>query len=113
MAILISIGMFAALLAAITYFGYRYYARPGRVYEQLGGQATFTMPSVDRLSEQEPGLIVSVMEQIGELMPIDPMDASDLRRDLISAGYKSERAVSVYLGIRIVFCAVVVLLALY
>ena len=37
---LISIFVFAGLMAFILYLGYRFYARPGRVYEQLGGPAS-------------------------------------------------------------------------
>jgi hypothetical protein len=36
MAILISASLFVVLLAIISYAGYRYYAKPGRFYEQLG-----------------------------------------------------------------------------
>ena len=39
---------FAGLLGFILYLGYRFYARPGRVYEQLGGPASLGLPQVDR-----------------------------------------------------------------
>jgi tight adherence protein C len=113
MAILIALLIFAALMAAISYLGYRFYARPGRLYEQLGGRAVFTMPGVDRLtSEEEPGLMVGVLQQIGEVVPMDPDDASVIRRDLMAAGYRSESAVTVYVGIRAVSAVALVLLAL-
>jgi tight adherence protein C len=101
-----------ALLMAICYFGYRYYARPGRLYEQLGGQATFSMPSIDRPGEDEPGLLVTTFEQIGEKLPVNPADASVIRRDLIAAGYRSDNALSIYVGIRIVASAFLGLAAL-
>ena len=41
MAILLSLLLFAILMLVIGYFGYRRIARPGKVYEQLGGEATF------------------------------------------------------------------------
>jgi len=112
MAILITVGFFIVLLATIGYAGYRFYARPGRVYEQLGGQAAFTMPQIDRLNETEPGLLVTITEQIGEKLPINPVDATSIRRDLIAAGYRSEKALSIYIGIRVMACAVLVILAL-
>ena len=112
MAFLIALLAFAALVVAISYFGYRYYARPGRVYEQLGGPAVFTMPAMDQFGSEEPGLVVSVLEQVGQLVPIAPEDASAIRRDLMAAGYRSEKAVTVYVGIRIVSTVVLVLLAL-
>jgi hypothetical protein len=37
MAIFISIVLFSALMGAISIYGYRSYARPGRFYERLGG----------------------------------------------------------------------------
>jgi tight adherence protein C len=113
MALLIALVIFAALMAAISYVGYRYYARPGRLYEQLGGRAIFTMPAIDRLtSEEEPGLLVSVLQQIGQMVPVNPDDASVIRRDLMAAGYRSDSAVAIYVGIRAVMAVVLVLLAL-
>src|SRR6266446_1607769 len=111
MAILFAFALFAILMAAISYFGYRRYARPARVYEQLGGQAAYAMPTVDKTGE-EPGLTVWVMQQIGDKVPISPDDAWATRRDLISAGYRSEQALALYLGTRIVACVGLVALAL-
>jgi tight adherence protein C len=112
-AIVLPILLFLALMAGISYFGYRRYARPARVYEQLGGEATFAMPTLDRRTEEEPGLAVRVFEQIGEQIPINPDDASVVRRDLIAAGFRSERALPVYLASRVVACAGLLLLGLY
>src|SRR5579864_33281 len=113
MALFIALLIFAALMAAISYLGYRLYARPGRLYEQLGGRATFTMPAIDRLtSEEDPGLMVSVLQQIGRMVPVDPDDASAISRDLMAAGYRSDNAVAIYVGIRAVSAVVLVLLAL-
>ena len=77
MAILISLTLFVLLMSAISYFGYRRYARPGRVYEQLGGAQTFEMPSIDRLNEDDPGLVVrritpDVIQKVMTRAAIDP-----------------------------------------
>src|SRR5216683_5066379 len=112
MAFLLSLGLFALLMSAISYFGYRRYARPARVYEQLGGQANFAMPTFDKISEADPGLAVWVVEQVGEKVPIDPEGAAALRRDLMAAGYRSERALPIYLGSRVLTCALLVIAAL-
>ncbi len=109
MAILISVVVFAGLLAFILYLGYRFYARPGRVYEQLGGPATLTLPSVER-PDGELSVVVSLIEQLGHAIPVNDDDVSVVRADLIAAGYRSESAVWVYFGLRAV--SVVVLLAL-
>ena len=112
MAILLPILLFLLLMVAISYFGYRRYARPGRVYEQLGGTATYTMPSIERPDQLEPGLTVRVIEQLGEQVPINPADASMLRRDLMAAGYRSARALPIYLASRILAVVGLVLLGL-
>src|SRR4029079_14337431 len=113
MAILIALVVFGALMAAISYLGYRHYARPGRLYEQLGGPATFTMPTFAHiLQEEDSGLTVSIFEKIGQLVPVSLEDLSVTRKDLISAGYRTENAASIYFGIRAVSAVGLVVLAL-
>ena len=109
MAILISVVIFAALLGFILYFGYRFYARPGRVLEQLGGPATLVLPTVER-PDGELSVVVSMIEQLGHVLPVGDDDVSVVRADLIAAGFRSESAVWVYFGLRAV--SVMVLLAL-
>ena len=101
MTILIAVAVFAVLAAVISFIGYRVYARPGRVYEQLGGsQAIGGSPGNERV-------VATVIEEVGGLFSIDPEDASMLQRDLIMAGYRNPTAVTTYLGIRaIVFVAI-------
>jgi tight adherence protein C len=111
MAAILAVGMFLILAGVISFVGYRRYARPSRIYDQLGGQATFTMPSIDKLSEEDPGLAVWVLETVGEKVPIDPADATVIRQDMVMAGYRSESALPIYLGTRVLLCATLVILA--
>jgi tight adherence protein C len=111
MAILLSTLLFLVLMLAIGYFGYRRYARPGRVYEQLGGEATFTTPTVGQMDAGD-GMVVRVIQHLGEQVPIDPADASLLRRDLMAAGYRSESALFFYQAARVIAIVVFVVLAL-
>jgi tight adherence protein C len=113
MAILISILFFVLLTAAITVFGYRRYLRPARVMEQLSGPGAFAMPSVDRGKPDEPGLLVRVIQKVGEELPVNPEDVGLIRRDLVAAGYRDPSAVYLYLGARVLFCIALALLALY
>ena len=98
--LLISIFVFAGLLAFILYLGYRFYARPGRVYEQLGGPASLGLPQVDRTEAGELNVVVSMVEQLGHAIPIGEDDESIVRHDLIAAGYRSDNAVWIYFGLR-------------
>jgi len=110
MAALISLALFAALMAVISVYGYRRYAKPGRVYEQLGGPAAITDPSVDLVSEDEPGMVVTVIEEIGKNVPISPQDAALARRELIAAGYRTDSALPIFYGTKIILCVALVVL---
>jgi tight adherence protein C len=106
----VSVVVFAGLLAFILYLGYRFYARPGRVYEQLGGPASLGMPQVDRTQQGELNVVVTMLEQLGHVIPLSEEDQSEVRRDLIAAGHRSENALWVYYGVRAL--SVIVFLAL-
>jgi tight adherence protein C len=111
MAALISIAFFLALASAISVYGYRRYARPGRYFEQVGIAAVAVMPGIDRVAEDDPGLVINVIQQIGEKVPISPADAMAARRDLIAAGFRSESAVAVLYGTKVVGCVAMIVLA--
>jgi len=98
-------------MLAIGYFGYRRIARPGKVYEQLGGEATFATPGFSETVASN-GMVVRVIQELGEKVPIDPADASLLRRDLMAAGYRSENALFYYQAARVISIVVLVVLAL-
>ncbi|HLK19076.1 MAG TPA: type II secretion system F family protein [Bryobacteraceae bacterium] len=110
MAALISLGLFVALMIAITVFGYRRYAKPGRVYEQLGGPVAGD-PLLGEAVEDAPGLVVSLIRQIGDKIPISPQDAGDAKHELVAAGFRGDRAVSTLYGIRILLFVALVVLA--
>jgi tight adherence protein C len=113
MAILISIVLFSLLMGAISVFGYRSYARPGRLYERLGGPVVDAESGIGLGMPQTPdvGWIVRVIQQVGERVPISPDDAGATRRDLMMAGYKSETAVKVFNGIRVTLSVLFFILA--
>ncbi len=102
MATLISLLLFQMLMAGITLYGYKRYAKPARIYEQLGPPVITTQPSVlDATTETEDGVVVRFLHQLGGYVPISPGDATLLRRDLIMAGYRNDKAVTIFYGIKI------------
>jgi tight adherence protein C len=111
-AALISLALFVVLMTAISIYGYRRYARPGRVYEQLGGPAAVPHEVLDPVSEQEPSVLFKVFQQLGEKLPVSPADALLTRRELIAAGFRGEQALPVLYGIKIVLCVVLIILAI-
>ena len=111
MAAFISLALFVLLMGAISIYGYRRYAKPARVYEQLGGPAVVPNPLMDKRPGDEAGLLVTVLQQIGEKIPVSPQDVMSARRELIAAGHRSESAVAVLYGIKVVFCIALFALA--
>jgi tight adherence protein C len=113
MAVTISITLFLMLMAGITLYGYKRYAKPARIYEQLGPPVIANQPSsiLDATTETEEGVVVRFLHQIGEYVPISPEDASNLRRLLIMAGYRTDRAVTIFYGVKIVLGISLVILA--
>lgn len=109
MAIAISFALFVVLMAAITYYGYRTYARPARLYQQLApeGVADLTHPA-----QRQPGEVVRILKEVGEKLPISARDAGLTRRMLMAAGYRSDFAVPVYYAVRVILAAFLFLCAL-
>src|SRR5438046_1936308 len=102
MALAICTLIFVILTASITYYGYQRYARPGRYYEHVGvatetGTAAPGAPTIQNF-------VVRAFEQVGEMVPASPHDLSITRRYLVAAGYRSERAVYVHYGVKVVLC---------
>lgn len=112
--ILIAVILFSFLMIAISVYGYRRYAKPGRFYDQLGTPVTAGGESeaLTLSGAPEDSVFVKVTRQIGEKIPISPQDASMARRYLAAAGYRGDGAVRVYYGIKVVLCVVLVLVAL-
>lgn len=111
MAVTISITLFLMLMAGITLYGYKRYAKPARIYEQLGPPVIANQPSVlDATTETEEGVVVRFLHQIGEYVPISPDDATQLRRLLIMGGYRTEGAITIFYGLKIVLGVVLLIL---
>jgi tight adherence protein C len=95
---------FLLLAGGITYYGYRVYARPARVYEQLR-EPERTRPA-ERAGEQSDGngAVVRIIQQVGEKVPVSPAEAGLVRRYLIAAGFRSDNAIQVLYGTKVLLC---------
>ncbi len=114
MAIFIAISFFLLLAGLTSLYTYRRLAKPSKVYEQLGGVIAVENPLINKVdANEEPGLLVTMIEQLGQQVPASPEDVSAMRIELIAAGYRSERAVFIMFGLRIVLCALLVIIAFF
>jgi tight adherence protein C len=110
--LLLSVVMFGLLMAGITVFGYRRYARPGKIYARLGQAAAVVMPELSADKEDKPNAATQLLQRVGEYMPVSPGDASLTRRLLIMGGFRGENAVAVFYGLKVVGAVVMLLVAL-
>jgi tight adherence protein C len=102
--LIFSICAFLMLMVAISGIGYRFLYKPGKFLKQLGSPViTDQKPQVlDASSEPEASTIVTVLHQIGSKVPSSEADIATLRANLIRGGFRSENAVPVFYGLRIV-----------
>jgi tight adherence protein C len=105
MAIIIAGVLFVFLAIVISMFGYKRYAKPGRFFERLGSEAVVDIGAhIDLTSQPTGNAVVKIFQLIGEHVPISPQDVSLRRRFLIAAGFRSDLAVRVFYGIKVVLC---------
>lgn len=112
MDVAVSIAFFLLVAVSITAYGYRLYSRPGRIHDRLG-EAAVDVPTLDQISSPRRQWAVRVIQQIGEKVPISPQDASVARRYLMAAGYRSDTAIKVYYGIKVVLAIILFAVALF
>ena len=103
--------LFLLLMAIISVYGYRAYVRPGRIYDRVGGAAEATVET-ETVSVKPRDVVVRVFEQIGEQIPLSPSDQTVTKRELVMAGYRSDGAVRIFFGVKVLFCVVMFFFAL-
>jgi tight adherence protein C len=113
MSIYLIIAFFMVLTVAIAAFGYQRYARPGQVYERLGEPVieapTAGMPEEGEARKKRE---FKIIQRVGDLMPVSTDESSMTRTMLTHAGYRSDNAVKIYYGIRLLSTAGMALLGL-
>lgn len=92
---------FLALACVIVWFGYRTYVRPGEAYEQLAS-AISAHGEVEQRVAQQTYRVRKLLQWVGEKLPQDPMSASLTRRQLMVAGFRSDAALPIFIGLRAV-----------
>jgi tight adherence protein C len=107
---------FLMMMIGLTWCGYRLYYRPGRFLKQLGspvitderGRFAATTEEV----EAEPSGLVTFLQNLGAKMPASEADSATLKTLLTQAGFRSEHALSVFFGVRLIGAAVMLALCL-
>src|SRR5579872_6421974 len=95
--------LFLMLMAVISVYGYRAYVRPSRIYDRVGGVAEPSTAPEETVSVKPREVVVRVFEQIGEQIPLSPGDQTVTKRDLVMAGFRTDGAVKIFFGIKVMF----------
>lgn len=103
--------LFVLLMAVISSYGYRAYVRPARIYDRVGGVAETSADS-ETVAVKPRDVVVRVFEQIGEQIPLSPADQTITKRDLTMAGFRSDGAIKMFFGIKVIFCIVMFIFSL-
>ena len=94
---------FFMLLLILSWVGYRLIYKPGRFMRQLGNPVitTGSVGLVDVGGETESNTVVTFLQGIGTRVPSSEAEVASLKTDLMRAGFRSESALPVFYGIRI------------
>jgi len=101
--------LFLLLLTVISTYGYHAYVRPGRIYDRVGNVEAVESETV---SVKPRDVVVRVFEQIGEQIPLAPADQNATKRELSMAGFRSDGAIRIFFGTKVIFCVVLFVFAL-
>jgi tight adherence protein C len=105
---------FLMLMVLLSWVGYRLIYKPSRFLRQLGLPvlALDARRVLDVGREPEPSTLVTVLNQIGSRIPSSETEVANLKGDLIRAGFRSENALPVFYGVRIVIAAMMLVLCM-
>jgi tight adherence protein C len=111
---IVSICAFLAVMMIITWSGYRFVYKPGRLLSQLGRPLEGATPlsSLGHEGEAQASTIVTVLTNIGRRIPSSEAEVASLRTELIRAGFRSDNATTVFYGLRIVTTLVTLCVAI-
>jgi len=101
--LLLAIFAFLMLMVAVSGLGYRFFYKPGKFMRQLGTPViTAAQRVVETDSEPVASTIVTLLHQIGSRVPSSDAEVATLKNDLMRAGIRSETALPVFYGVRII-----------
>jgi tight adherence protein C len=105
---------FLMLMVILSWVGYRLIYKPGKFMRQLGRPVIITDSQrlMDASGETEPSTLVTFLQDLGTRVPSSEAEVATLKADLIRAGFRSENALPVFYGVRIIVTLLMLLLCI-
>ncbi|HKE23736.1 MAG TPA: type II secretion system F family protein [Bryobacteraceae bacterium] len=112
--VFLSICVFLAMMMLLTWSGYRFVYKPGRILRQLGSPVIQDgqLGVLQQPGAGQPNTVVTVLQNLGRRMPSSEQEVATLKMELVRGGYRSESAVPVFYGLRIVTTLVMLCVSL-
>ncbi len=106
--------LFLAIATAISLFGYMRFAKPANMLDRLKTSTSTQIVTLDTeaLEGKSAKGMAKLLESFGRLLPYSPRDVGAMRHDLVAAGFRSPYAAYTYLGIKLISCSFLLILAL-
>ena len=104
--------LFLLITGVVGWFGYRHYVKPARLIDQLTPSSDPVSAAFKRREKKREFSFAQLLEPIGRLLPVSPQDARVLQKDFVAAGIRSNSAISVFYGVKIVLTVAFLALAL-
>jgi len=98
---LFAVSAFLMLMTLISWVGYRLIYKPGKFMRQLGRPVITSDRLLEQPLEAESSTVVTFLQGLGSKIPSSETEVQNLKADLIRAGYRSENALPVFYGLRI------------
>ena len=113
MTLLIPLALFFLITGVVITFGYVHYVKPSRMLDQLVTSTTDVVSSSFIKERKKTEFSVStLLVPIGNLLPVSPQDSKLAKQELIMAGYRSNSAVAVYYGFKVLSSVLMLFVAL-
>ncbi len=106
--------LFVAIATAISVFGYIRFAKPANMLDRLATSTSARVVTVglEALEGTPATGFAKVLESFGRLLPYSSRDVETMKRELVSAGFRSSYAAYTYLGIKLISCSALLMTAL-
>jgi tight adherence protein C len=111
MALFVSMALFGLLATVIAAYGYGRFAKPAHFLQRLRRDRG-ALPSIERISPSKPSRLTRQVQALGQRAPISKQDALSARRMLMAAGHRTDGAVALFFGLKILLAAALGLTAL-
>jgi tight adherence protein C len=105
---------FLMLMLILSWVGYRLVYKPGKFLRQLGRPVITTDSArvIDALGDPEPSTLVTFLNGVGSRVPSSEAEVATLKADLVRAGFRSENALPVFYGVRIMVTLLMLVLCI-